>query len=226
MASNELLRIATAELGVKETAGTESNSRIMEYAKGAGFDWYKNDETPWCSVFLNWAANQAGLERSKEGMARSWQKVGVVVTNPEPGDVVLVTNTPGSKEVNHVGIFNGFSEDGTRIYLLGGNQSDTVSITGYKKNLLVEYRRLAPVGTPAVAESKVALKKGDKGKDVIALQDGLKLAGFSTGTSDGSFGPMTETAVKAAQKKGGLPETGIYDEKTREYLLSVLPKAS
>ena len=49
------------------------------------------------------------------------------------------------------------------------------------------------------------LKLGSKGPAVRRLQRVLKLK------QDGQFGPITESAVKAFQKKNGLTETGIVD---------------
>ncbi|MBW4616656.1 MAG: peptidoglycan-binding protein [Desmonostoc vinosum HA7617-LM4] len=48
------------------------------------------------------------------------------------------------------------------------------------------------------------LRWGDKGNDVKALQEALKLLGFNVGAEDGDFGDQTETAVKAFQFQSGL----------------------
>jgi hypothetical protein len=65
------------------------------------------------------------------------------------------------------------------------------------------------VPAPPVQKLKVktesVLKLGSKGAQVRRLQRRLKL------NQDGQFGPLTETAVKAFQKKNGLAETGIVD---------------
>jgi murein DD-endopeptidase MepM/ murein hydrolase activator NlpD len=61
-----------------------------------------------------------------------------------------------------------------------------------------------PVEKPKV-KTQVVLKLGSKGPAVRRLQRRLKL------NLDGQFGPITETAVKAFQKKNGLAETGIVD---------------
>jgi hypothetical protein len=61
-----------------------------------------------------------------------------------------------------------------------------------------------PVEKPKEKTEKV-LKLGSKGPAVRRLQRALKL------NQDGQFGPITETAVKAFQKKNGLIETGTVD---------------
>jgi hypothetical protein len=52
------------------------------------------------------------------------------------------------------------------------------------------------------------LKKGSKGESVKTLQEFLKL------TTDGIFGPKTESAVKSYQKKNGLVADGVVGPKT------------
>jgi hypothetical protein len=61
-----------------------------------------------------------------------------------------------------------------------------------------------PVEMPKEKTPRV-LKLGSKGPAVRRLQRVLKL------NQDGQFGPITESAVKAFQKKNGLAETGIVD---------------
>ena len=46
-------------------------------------------------------------------------------------------------------------------------------------------------------------KRGSSGANVVALQKALRI------TADGSFGPGTETAVKAAQTRAKLATTGV-----------------
>lgn len=50
-----------------------------------------------------------------------------------------------------------------------------------------------------------AMTLGDKGPHVMWLQRRVRVA------DDGDFGPMTQAAVKASQRKAGLPETGAVD---------------
>ncbi|MGV8090979.1 MAG: TIGR02594 family protein [Mangrovibacterium sp.] len=220
---DKLFKIAIAELGQKEIQGSGNNPAIVGYAHEAGFNWVNDDETPWCSIFVNWVAMKAGLVRSKQANARSWLLVGQNVdSSPLPGDVVVFwRNNPTSWE-GHVGIFFGFSYDGAKVYCLGGNQGNQVSISAYPKDTVLGFRRLT--ATPGMIDiPNVTLRKGDKGKDVKSLQDALKAAGINCGTSDGDFGPLTENAVKQLQSmKYGLTIDGIYEENTRNFLFEVL----
>jgi murein DD-endopeptidase MepM/ murein hydrolase activator NlpD len=63
----------------------------------------------------------------------------------------------------------------------------------------------APPAEKPKDKTPTVLKLGSKGPAVRRLQRVLKL------NQDGQFGPITESAVKAFQKKNGLAETGIVD---------------
>lgn len=219
---DEILKIAVPELGQKEISGPEHNPTIVNYAKEAGFTWINDDETPWCSIFVNWVAKKAGLPTSNKLNARSWLLEGQVVDNtPEPGDLVIFWREKPQSWKGHVGIFFGFSADGKRVYCLGGNQGNQVSVSAYLRDTALGFRRLS--ASPGIKLPNKILKKGDTGEDVKLLQNALKFAGIDCGTSDGIFGPATEKAVKDFQSmKTGLKIDGIYGTLTRNFLLKIL----
>lgn len=87
---DKLIKIALSELGQKEISGSTHNTAIVNYARQSGFTWINDDETPWCSIFANWCALQAGLKGSGKANARSWLLIGVNADqSPEPGDIVI-----------------------------------------------------------------------------------------------------------------------------------------
>lgn len=218
---NNLLKIATGELGITEVSGSAHNERILQYAEDIGLSWINDDETPWCSIFMNWVALQAGVEQSRSAAARSWLNVGFSVQNPEPGDIVVYWRGSPSSHQGHVGIFLGFSSDHKRIYTLGGNQGDSVSISAYPRERLLDFRRLTSEGDIRLQDK--ILERGDSGQAVVELQDALKMAGFNVGTSDGIFGPKTEGGVKELQSTDfDLEITGVFDRATRKFLLELL----
>lgn len=218
---HRLIEIATTEVGVQEIAGADHNERIIQYAHDIGHTWIDDDETPWCSVFMNWVAMKAGAERSGKANARSWLNVGLAVEHPEPGDVVVFWRGSRLSHQGHVGIFQGYSQDQSRVYVLGGNQGNQVSTTAYLVQQVLGFRRLRPVGEIALPEP--SLKRGDRGPAVIELQDALKLAGYNPGTSDGIFGSRTEAALRELQATGdGLAISGVFDAETRVHLQDAL----
>ena len=137
----ELLMTALAEYGVKEDKDAgEHNPRILEYLKEIGYAGIKDDETPWCSTFVNFCAKVAGLERSKKLNARSWLDVGEPVTDPQPGDVVIFWRESKTSHKGHVAIF--INKNSTHHYVLGGNQGNMVQISPYANGRVLGYRRL------------------------------------------------------------------------------------
>lgn len=77
----------------------------------------------------------------------------------------------------------------------------------------------------AIDASPVALSRGDKGAEVEALQIKLRDAGFFSGPTNGSFGPLTEAAVRAFQKARGLTADGWAGLKTMAALDAALQTA-
>ncbi len=77
----------------------------------------------------------------------------------------------------------------------------------------------------AIDASPVALSRGDKGDGVTELQGQLRTAGFFDGPVNGSFGPLTEAAVRAFQKARGLNADGWAGIKTMAALTAALQTA-
>ena len=216
----ELLKIAFNELGTEEIAGEKHNPEVLKYATETGIKGITSDEIPWCSTFVNWVAWKAGLKYSGKPNARSWLNVGTKVTSPEPGDVVVFWRESPQSWKGHVGFFLGLSPDRKRVYCIGGNQGNRVSVSAYRLNTVLSYQRLAPVDKLEIPDP--VLQNGSRGKAVVALQDVLKLLNINVGTSDGAFGPKTEGGVKELQtRKTGLEIDGVYNSETRDLLESL-----
>lgn len=73
----------------------------------------------------------------------------------------------------------------------------------------------------AAATSYKTLRRGDRGKDVVSMQEALIKLGYLKGASDGNFGTGTKTAVENFQKENGLDVDGIAGAKTLEKLYSL-----
>lgn len=58
------------------------------------------------------------------------------------------------------------------------------------------------------------LKKGSTDPAVRDLQEALKVLGYDPGPIDGTFGPATETAVKAFQQAKGITVDGVVGKVT------------
>lgn len=137
-----MMQAALALYAEKEVAGRRANPLIVRWLRAVGVNT-RSDETAWCSAFVYEVASQCAAERPTEaaGLARSWLKVGeeVRLDHAAIGDVVVFKR--GSKPwQGHVGLF--VREKGNFIYVLGGNQRNSVNIAAYKKADLLGVRRL------------------------------------------------------------------------------------
>jgi uncharacterized protein (TIGR02594 family) len=131
--------IAFSEEGVKEFPGTGDNPRVVEYLRSTNLTapYNSNDETPWCSAFVNWCIERSGFEGTDSAWARSWTNWGKKINNGRRGCIVVFTRPPDPGS-GHVAFY--VSETPTQIKVLGGNQSDAVKISTYPKSRLLGYR--------------------------------------------------------------------------------------
>ncbi len=65
-----------ADVGQGETLKPEDNPADVNNAKEAGFERVADDETPWCSIFLNWCALISGPKGTNKLNTRSWLPFG------------------------------------------------------------------------------------------------------------------------------------------------------
>ena len=129
--------IALAEVGVREFPGNGDNPRVVDYLNSTNLSApsNSNDETPWCSAFANWCVERARFEGTDSAWARSWLNWGKKITTPRRGCIVVFKRDVNS---GHVAFYIG--ETSTQIKVLGGNQSDAVSISNYPKSRFLGYR--------------------------------------------------------------------------------------
>ena len=139
-AHEEMLREALNHYGIEEITGEEHNPDILKFFNGIGHIWVQDDETAWCSAFVNYCAKVNGYQYSGKLTARSWLDVGDEIKNPKQGDVVVFWRESIDSWKGHVGLF--IRDDGTKIWTLGGNQNNSVCIKGYPKERILAYRRL------------------------------------------------------------------------------------
>jgi uncharacterized protein (TIGR02594 family) len=124
------------ETGVDEIPGPRDNPRILEYHASTNLK-ATDDETAWCSAFVNWCIEQAGLQGTKSAAARSWLKWGKTLNQARQGCIVVLKRGNNQWQ-GHVGFFH--SEDGPRILVLGGNQSNQVNISSFRASDVLSYR--------------------------------------------------------------------------------------
>jgi uncharacterized protein (TIGR02594 family) len=134
------MKVAYGELGQREISGANHNPRILEYFQSLPITQQpKDDETPWSSAFINWVFNKSGITGSGGLGSRSWMRWGVA-SPLKPGCVAVFWSGSPEAETGHAGFLWGVQGDGSRLAVLGGNQSDQVSIAVLPKSRLLGCR--------------------------------------------------------------------------------------
>ena len=124
--------------GTIETLGPADNPLILDWAREVGLSRaYSSDAVPWCGLFMALVARRAGKAApAKPLWARSWGRFGVASPEAALGDVLVFARAKGG---GHVGLYVG--EDETAFHVLGGNQTDAVSITRIARTRCIAIRR-------------------------------------------------------------------------------------
>jgi uncharacterized protein (TIGR02594 family) len=136
---------ARREDGVREVPGKgfeHSNPRIEAYHKAAGDR--APDDVPWCASFVSFcmARTQNDVVRAHNLASKTavaWLEWGEPVTDPPVG-AVCVMKPVAEGTTGHVGFF--LRRDGADVWLLGGNQGDTVCEKPFKAADVRGYRWL------------------------------------------------------------------------------------
>jgi uncharacterized protein (TIGR02594 family) len=143
------LVIARGELGVREYSafrpgpkGASSNPRIEEYQRAA--QGREDDDVPWCSSFVCWVMEQAGLPSTNSGAARSWMRWGVGIKEPRPGCVVVLWREAPTGYKGHVGLYERRGSHPDSLVLLGGNQANAVRTAAFPSSRVLGYRWPSP----------------------------------------------------------------------------------
>lgn len=140
MQSTDPITIASSYLGLKEN-NNEQNVVLSSFIKQSAGINIDPAKTAWCAAFLDAVLHRAGMGGGTGKLnARSYLNWGSPVEVPQVGDVVVLSRGPVSGWQGHVGLFMGYESDG-KIKILGGNQSNSVSVSSYKAETLLGFRR-------------------------------------------------------------------------------------
>lgn len=156
---NSLSKFASAFIGTKEIKGEATNPHIASWLTLLGWDKkfaISNDETPWCSTFVNAMAKMKGLECSQSPRAKSWLNTGSSITidkvreslYPQDCGIVAVFHRGAiGSPAGHVVIFEKWIKgDKNKFQSIGGNESDQVkrSIYSIESEKFIEFRMIKP----------------------------------------------------------------------------------
>lgn len=135
-------------MGLSEIAGPGSNPAIVDMARQLDVS-YADDDVPWCGLFTAHCLSTLAREPLPADVlrAQAWKGFGVA-TEPTPGAVMVFWRKKPDSGLGHVGFYAGEDEKGYRI--LGGNQSNSVSLAWYEKSrfLAARWPKTAPQRAP------------------------------------------------------------------------------
>ena len=166
--------VAQSYVGTDEIRGSKHNPVILAYFEAVGHGWVKDDETPWCAAFVGACLEEVGVKGTGSLAARSYLNWGKKVTKPKYGDIVVFWRGSKNSWEGHVAFF--VKETDNYVYVLGGNQSNSVNVTRYSKSKVLGYREPstmansrttagtigAGVGTAVTAAGEAVEKVSDK----------------------------------------------------------------
>jgi uncharacterized protein (TIGR02594 family) len=145
---------AMRHLGLREVPGSGNNPTIMDWADNLDLH-YAGDDVPWCGLFTAYAVRSTlPNERLPANVlgARNWLQVGEDC-DPVRGSLLVFWRTHRTRSWHgHVGIYH--AEDASAYHVLGGNQSDSVSIARIEKGRLLG-ARWPSTALPLYAESDI-----------------------------------------------------------------------
>ncbi len=168
------MAFAWSDLGVAATPGPGISARVHKYYADAGHPEVAGDEVAWCAAFAGACLERAGFRSTRSLMARSYLSYGVATSEVRTG-AIAVFSRGGDPALGHVGFVVG--ETGDAIMLLGGNQSNAVSVITMPKTRLlgVRWPATAPASNPAPlpAGSDVQISEGFQAAlDHVLLMEG------------------------------------------------------
>lgn len=143
--TDELPWIAEARkyIGLQEnTSKTEHNPVIIAMIDRMGLfsaesrAWWRDDETPWCGLFVGYTLGESGRYVVREWFrAKSWESQQLTkLDRPAYGCIVTFTRVGGG----HVGFVVGADAAGN-LMVLGGNQANKVSIAPFATSRVTGY---------------------------------------------------------------------------------------
>ena len=171
-------------LGKKEMRGEADNEEIVGLFRDVGRADVTSDDVPWCAAYVGACLKRAGHEGTGSLRARSYLEWGEVLSEPRIG-AITVLSRGNNPDAGHVGFWIGETAEGP--VLLGGNQSDQVSVAPFAKSRLLGYRWPREVSSLPSVTSRGAGLTFDK-----ALVQVLAMEGGFTADPDDPGGPTNK----------------------------------
>lgn len=184
---------AWAEFGVRETLGSGNTSAVLAYYREAGRADIKQDAVAWCAAFTGAMLARAGMAGTGSLLARSYLDWGTPLEDGRVG-AVAVLSRGSDPQAGHVGFLVG--RNASELFLLGGNQDDSVSVAAFDAQRLLGLRWPKDPAPVEVAEAVQAASASNEPSGdaepvfAVALAHVLKMEG---GFSNDPYDPAGPT---------------------------------
>jgi uncharacterized protein (TIGR02594 family) len=169
---------AWRELGQSELAGSAHNPRIVAMFDELGHP-NQSDETAWCAAFVGACLERGGIASTRSLSARSYLEWGASTEEPGAGAIVVLARG-SDPALGHVGFLVGATD--TSVFILGGNQSDAVTVAGFERERVLGFR---------LPEAQQAVQLGNQ-KFELALSHVLAMEGGWTDDPHDPGGPTNK----------------------------------
>lgn len=98
---------------------------------------------PWCSSFISWVLDQAGIQAPRTASSQYWRNYGTEVgirnwEDARMNDIIVFRYNNG---LGHVGFYRGYNKTTNRVNILGGNQGDDLNIKSFSTGKVVAIKR-------------------------------------------------------------------------------------
>lgn len=124
--------------GTHEGTKKKPNPLVQAMFADCGFPQFKDTTaTPWCAAFTWSLMKRAGHVVPNSLMARSGANWGEPC-EPKLGCLVVMWRGSPTSASGHIGFYAG--ENDTHVFVLGGNQSDAVTVAKFPKSRVLAYR--------------------------------------------------------------------------------------
>jgi len=134
---------AFEDLDLTEIRGDLHEPRIISMFAVVGHSWVKDDETAWCGAAVGAWLIAAGIHldqipKAERLSARGYLKLGRSCPGPLYGAIGVKRRVGGTPSQGHVGLVVAANQ--ATIWMIGGNQSDSVKVAPFKRSEFLGYR--------------------------------------------------------------------------------------
>jgi len=128
---------ACGQLGLFETPGGAIDPAVKDMFADIGHSEVDGGDIAWCAAFAGSCLERSGCPSTKSLAARSYLAWGQSLDSPRPGSIIVLSRDPDPAQ-GHVGFYVG--ETGASVLLLGGNQSNGVTVSAFAKSRVLGMR--------------------------------------------------------------------------------------